>query len=103
METGYSLSVYENDAESVDHIDGETSEKYVRIDTLFVNKEDRGHGKGRALLLEALAEAKTYGLPIYIVAGMLGFDTDISRLVTFYESEGFTAIADLGGEVLMRY
>ena len=103
METGYSLSVYENDSESVDHIDGEKSSQYVRIDTLFVNPEDRGQGKGRALLLDAIAEAKTYNLPIYIVAGMLGFDTDISRLVTFYESEGFTAIADLGGEVLMRY
>jgi hypothetical protein len=41
-------------------------------------------------------------MPVYIVAGMLGFDTDISRLVPFYESEGFTAIADLGGEVLMK-
>jgi len=102
MDTGYSLSVYENDEESVDHIDGESSKQYVRIDSLFVNAEDRGHGKGRELLREAIAEAKTYKMPIYIVAGMLGFDTDISRLVPFYESEGFTAIADLGGEVLMK-
>jgi GNAT superfamily N-acetyltransferase len=77
---------------------------HVRINYLVVAEADRGKGKGRELLHEAIEEAETYKLPIYITACALEPSTDISRLVAFYEKEGFTVEdADMGGEVLMSY
>lgn len=101
MTTEYSLSVYDNEYE--DQIDGLESEQYVRIDYITVAEEERGHGKGRELLRAAVEEAKTYGLPIYIVASKLTEDTDLERLISFYEEEGFDVVAVIGDAVLMRY
>ena len=97
--TEYSLDVYDNSEE--DMIDDCRSEKYVRIDYITVAEEDRGQGKARQLLKDAIAEAKTYGLLIYMVACQLEKDTDLERLVAFYESEGFDVVGRAGDGVLM--
>ena len=95
--TFYSLDVYEND------IDGLESEKYVRIDYIKVAPEERGQGIARKLLREAILEAKTYNLPIFMVASELEPETDLARLVNFYEDEGFSIYACIGDSVLMKY
>lgn len=99
--TYYSLDVYDN--EGADSIDSESSENYVRIDYIVVAEEERGAGKGRELLRAAIAEAKTYGLPIYMVASELEESTDLGQLVDFYEEEGFSIVEVIGDSVLMEY
>jgi GNAT superfamily N-acetyltransferase len=99
--TFYSLDVYDNSEESEDRIQSESSPKYVRIDYIKVAREDRGKGKGRELLRAAIAEAKAYGLPVYMVAEQLEPSTDVERLVRFYESEGFSMADAVGDGVLM--
>ena len=99
--THYSLSVYMNDDD--DGIQGETFEKYVRIDYIIVAEEERGQGKGRQLVKDAVAEAKTCGLPIFMVACQLEQDTDLEMLCEFYESEGFEVHSMAGDSVVMEY
>jgi GNAT superfamily N-acetyltransferase len=101
-------SVEEYDYLNVDYDEETGNEIYdgnhhVRIDYVVVAKKERGQGKGRELLRAAIAEAKTYNLPIYIVASQLEPETDIERLVAFYESEGFSVDGTIGDEVLMYY
>jgi GNAT superfamily N-acetyltransferase len=100
MNSHYSLDVYDNDDD--DGIIGEDFEKYVRIDYVIVDKDERGKGVGRTLLRKAIEEAKTYHLPIFIVAMALEQDTDLERLVSFYESEGFDVHSAAGDGVLMQ-
>jgi len=97
----YSLDVYDNDDN--DGIQGETFEKYVRIDYIFVAKRDRGRGKGRELLRKAIAEAKRHHLPIFIIASQLEPSTDLEQLVDFYEREGFSVHSSAGSAILMEY
>ena len=97
--TFYSLNIYENDEE--DLIATCTADSYVRIDYIVVAKEDRGHGKGRELMTAAIADAKSYNLPVYIIAEDIEGDTDISRLVRFYEDFGFSVDSPCGDGVLM--
>ena len=74
------------------------SEKYVLIDLIKINKEERGRGYAKKLLAEAIQEAKKEKLPIKLVALPKEKDIDQDRLVSFYESMGFSVDEEhLGG------
>jgi len=100
-ESYYSVGTYKNTG--IDSIDGLSKDSYARIDYIFVTEEERGKGKGTELLHAAIAEAKSTGLPIYMVASELTKDTDLSRLVDWYEKEGFSVVDVVGDSVLMTY
>ena len=82
-------------------VDGE---QYVLIEKLFVPSENRGNGIARRLLREAVSHARaTYpGMAIRLVAEPLDADTDMDRLLAFYESEGFDVI-EAGEIVVMEH
>jgi len=101
-ESYYSVNVYENDEETVDFIESCKGEKYAKIDYIEVAKKERGKGVGRRLLKEAITEAKATGLEVYIVAEEIDADTEIDRLVSFYESEGFRVDSEAGSAVVMK-
>lgn len=79
-------------------------EQYVLIEKLFVPAENRGNGIARSLLREAISHARaTYPrMVIRLVAEPLDADTDMDRLVAFYESEGFDVI-EAGEIVVMEH
>lgn len=81
------------------------SEEYVLIEKLFVPSNQRRQGVARKLLREAIAEAKSKhpDLPIKIAALPFGEDQiDMSDLVAFYESEGFSVSNCDGHAVIME-
>ena len=62
------------------------------IDRLVVKDKSRGNGHGRDLLskaIEAMGNAD-----IYLTACPLDQDTNLERLVSLYESEGFSVASD---------
>ena len=81
------------------------SEECVLIEKLFVPSHQRRQGIARKLLREAIAEARQqyHDLPIKIAALPFGDDQiDMSDLVAFYESEGFTVSNCDGHAVIMK-
>lgn len=81
------------------------SEEYVLIEKLFVPPHQRRQGIARKLLREAIAEAKQQypTLPIKVAALPFGDDQiDMSELVAFYESEGFSVSDCAGHAVIME-
>lgn len=65
-----------------EHLEG------TMIDIIHIDPASRGQGYGRQLLHAALEQIEG---PVYLVACPKDQDTDFSRLVEFYESEGFQA------------
>ena len=79
-------------------------EEYALIEKIFVEPEDRRQGKARAMLREAVEEikAKHPRLAIKIAALPFGDDAiEVSDLVDFYESEGFSVENCDGHAVIM--
>lgn len=76
-------------------------DSYVLIEKLFVPAENRGNGIARRLLREAVFHARTDhpSMAIRLVAEPLDTETDMDRLVAFYESEGFDVIE--AGEIVV--
>lgn len=78
--------------------DGEVSygDDYWLISNVFVEKEYRGKGIARKLMIEAIEEMKAERpeLKIKLVAIPQDDDTDIELLGAFYESLGFEAVGD---------
>ncbi|MEL0099989.1 MAG: GNAT family N-acetyltransferase, partial [Opitutae bacterium] len=68
--------------------------EYAVIDKIYVDPSERGRGKARSLLREAIAEIQSErpGIPIMLNALPLEPGTDMNRLVSFYESEGFSEL-----------
>ena len=80
-----------------------TEEKYVKIDYLYVNESCRKQGHGEELLNRAINYAKTFNLPVYIVA--CEFDEDVielADLVEFYESMGFEVECAESESIVMK-
>ena len=86
------VDIYEIDSTEEGY---ETLEGY-EIGLLFVEKEYRGQGAGQELLLKAIEYAGKNDL--YLVCCPKDKDTDFSRLVGFYEDNGFE-IDESAGEM----
>ena len=81
------------------------SKEYVLIEKLFVPPSQRRQGIARKMLREAIAEAKQQypALSIKVAALPFGDDQiDMSDLVAFYESEGFSVSNCDGHAVIME-
>ena len=77
--------------------------EYVLIEKIFVPSHQRRQGIARKLLREAIAEAKQeyHNLPVKIAALPFGDDQiDMTDLVAFYESEGFS-VSDCNGHAVI--
>ena len=80
------------------------AEEYALIEKIFVAPEDRRQGKARAMLRQTIEEikAKHSGMKIKLAALPFGEDAiDMSDLVAFYESEGFSVENCDGHAVIM--
>jgi GNAT superfamily N-acetyltransferase len=73
------------------------SESYILIDLVYVTPEERGHGIGRKLLLETIAELEKQPMPIRLCALPKENCMPLERLVGFYQSVGFSAMGEQGG------
>jgi GNAT superfamily N-acetyltransferase len=80
-------------------------EDYALIEKIFVPKESRGRGAGRALLRNALREitAAHPGMDIKLAALPFDDGMDMEDLVSFYESEGFDVDNTDGDAVVMKF
>ena len=78
-------------------------EEYALIEKIWVPAEDRGQGKGRKMLEEAIEEIKATHGNITIKIAALPFDNgmDMADLVAFYESVGFDVEDTSGHAVIM--
>ena len=76
-------------------------EEYALIEKIWVPSSERGNGKGRQMLREAIEEIKAAGHDTVKIAA-LPFDDgmDMCDLVEFYESEGFD-IEDTNGHAVI--
>lgn len=95
------------DAEVIFDEDGEesTGADYVLIEKLYVPVAERGQGKARRMMNEALEEirAEHPGLTIKVAALPFGDDAlDMIDLVAFYESLGFEVSDTSGHAVIME-
>ena len=91
--------LFNNDGEEVG------SKEYVLIEKLFVPPRQRRQGVARKMLREAIAEAKQQypTLSIKVAALPFGDDQiDMSDLIAFYESEGFSVSNCDGHAVIME-
>ena len=80
-----------------------TEEKYVKIDYLYVNENCRKQGHGEELLDQAIDYAKTFNLPVYIVACEFNEDViELADLVEFYESMGFEVECAESESIVMK-
>ncbi|MFW6225407.1 MAG: GNAT family N-acetyltransferase [bacterium] len=97
-----SWDLYDNEDE--DYIQNEKSSQYIRIDYVVTDENERGYGIATKMMNETLKEIqnKYRNLPIYIVATDLEKNTDIQRLVDFYEKFGFNVVGTAGDGVLMK-
>ncbi len=96
---------YDINCEEIYDEDGEVSygDDYWLISNVFVEKEYRGKGIARKLMIEAIEEMKAERpeLKIKLVAIPQDDDTDIELLGAFYESLGFEAVGDEIGTMEM--
>jgi GNAT superfamily N-acetyltransferase len=85
--------------------DGEL--EYVLIDKIWIDPADRGKGKARELLRNAIKEIKQKHPDLEIklsASGELDKTTDLKKLVDFYEREGFSVDdQDSHSSVMMTY
>lgn len=95
-EKGY-VSFSENSDSFLDEEGNEIEgEKYLLIDLVFVKPEFRGKGIARELLENTIEELKKQNMQIKIVALPKEKDIDQERLVSFYESVGFSISEEQG-------
>ena len=78
-------------------------EEYALIEKIWVPAEDRGQGKGREMLENAINDIRTQHGKIIIKIAALPFDDgmDMDDLVSFYESVGFDVEDTSGHAVIM--
>ena len=89
---------YDINCEEIYDEDGEVTygDDYWLVSNVFVEKEFRGQGVARKMMIEAIAKMKDERpeLKIKLVAIPQDDETDIELLGAFYESLGFEAIGD---------
>ena len=80
-----------------DNGEEDSSQSYIKIDNLFIEKDYRCKGNARKLILRAIEiikkETGICESEIKIVAETKDNSTDISRLIEFYENLGLDVIA----------
>ena len=95
---------YSVNSEDQYNADGEVfdSADYWVIEKVFVPVEERGQGKARKMLIDAIAEMKTENsmLDIKLWCDPQDDDTDSELLAAFYESVGFEATGN-GAEMIL--
>lgn len=89
---------YDINCEEIYDEDGEVSygEDYWLISNVFVEKQCRGKGVARKLMLEAIDEMRKERpeLKIKLVCMAQDDETDQEKLASFYESLGFESVGD---------
>lgn len=76
-------------------------EEYALIEKVWVPEGQRGQGKGRKLIEEALKEIEETGLTCKIAALPFDGGMDMADLVEWYESFGFSVEDTSGHAVVM--
>lgn len=78
-------------------------EEYVLIEKVWVPTSERGQGKGRQLIVEALAEIEIAHPGMTIKIAALPFDggMEMAELVEWYETFGFDVTDTSGHAVIM--
>jgi len=73
-------------------VDTVTGPEYAVIEKVYVDPSERGQGKARSMLRDTVAEIQSNnpGMPVRLNALSLEPETDLDRLVSFYEGEGFS-------------
>lgn len=69
---------------------------YILIDLVYVCPSDRGKGIARKMLMDTLSEIKDRNMPIKLIALPKEKGIDQDRLVSFYESCGFSVSEEQG-------
>ena len=100
MEAYVSWAVTEDD---VYDADGEVVgiEEYALIEKVWVPAEQRGQGKGRELVEQAIKEIEVTGLSCKIAALPFDDGMEMADLVEWYESFGFSVEDASGDAVIM--
>lgn len=75
-------------------VDVTSGPEYAVIDKIYVDPSERGRGKARSMLRETIQEIQSErpDIPIKLNALPLEPEVDMDRLVSFYESEGFSEL-----------
>ena len=78
-------------------------DQYVLIEKIWVPESERGQGKGRKMLEQAIDDIRTQHGKITIKIAALPFDSgmEMDDLVAFYESVGFDVEDTSGHAVIM--
>ena len=99
--------IWEVEEEEVIDCNGNHTGLYVdfaTIDVVFVPKSERGHGKGRKMIEDALLDIRSKHDEIEVRLSALPFDDgmETDKLVKFYESMGFEVYGSSYCAVLMK-